>query len=79
MYPPSPWPAVYNGIKVTFTPVAGGAGTGAYLQYIGAGQINAVLPSTLPVGNYVSIEVRDDGSGIKPEHLGKIFAPFFTT
>ncbi len=52
VYPPSPWPTVYNGIKVTFTPVAGGAGTGAYLQYIGAGQINAVLPSTLPVGNY---------------------------
>ena len=37
------------------------------------------LLATLPPGNYVSIEVRDDGSGIKPEHLGKIFAPFFTT
>ena len=37
------------------------------------------LLATLPAGNYVSVEVRDDGSGIEPENLGKIFAPFFTT
>ena len=52
VYPPSPWPTLYNGIKVTFTPVAGGAPTDAYLQYIGAGQINGVLPSAVPAGNY---------------------------
>jgi nitrogen-specific signal transduction histidine kinase/CheY-like chemotaxis protein len=33
----------------------------------------------LPAGNYVAIEVRDNGSGIKPENLQKIFDSFFTT
>jgi len=33
----------------------------------------------LPAGSYVAIEVRDSGSGIRPEHLQKIFEPFFTT
>ena len=47
-----PWPRVSNGVKVTFTPAAGGAGTDTYLTYIGTSQINAMLPSTVPVGNY---------------------------
>ena len=34
---------------------------------------------TLPKGDYVRIEVRDQGCGIAPDHLGKIFEPFFTT
>ncbi|ACB75751.1 PAS domain-containing hybrid sensor histidine kinase/response regulator [Opitutus terrae] len=33
----------------------------------------------LAEGNYVEIEVRDNGSGIAPENLQKIFDPFFTT
>jgi signal transduction histidine kinase/CheY-like chemotaxis protein len=36
------------------------------------------VPS-LPGGEYVEFEVRDNGSGIKPEHVVKIFDPFFTT
>jgi CheY-like chemotaxis protein len=36
------------------------------------------VPS-LPAGDYVEFEVRDNGSGIKPEHVAKIFDPFFTT
>ena len=33
----------------------------------------------LPSGGYVRFEVRDNGSGIKPEHVAKVFDPYFTT
>lgn len=35
--------------------------------------------AALPAGMYASIEVRDNGSGIKPEHIDRIFEPFFST
>jgi len=33
----------------------------------------------LPPGNYVKISVEDGGSGIGPEHFGRIAEPFYTT
>ena len=33
----------------------------------------------LAVGNYVAVEISDNGGGIEPEDLPKIFEPFFTT
>ncbi len=36
-------------------------------------------PAQLPPGRYVRIAVRDTGSGISPEHLTRIYDPFFTT
>ena len=33
----------------------------------------------LPPGDYVQIEVQDNGSGIPPAHIEKIFDPFYTT
>jgi PAS domain S-box-containing protein len=35
--------------------------------------------STRPDGEHVSAEVADTGSGIPPEHLARIYDPFFTT
>ncbi|MDB5400112.1 MAG: hypothetical protein QOF70_7252 [Acetobacteraceae bacterium] len=32
-----------------------------------------------PAGDYVSITIRDTGTGIPPEVLGRVFEPFFTT
>ena len=40
-----------------------------------------VRPSELPLpeGDYVEVMVRDEGGGIPPEHLQRIFDPYFTT
>jgi len=37
------------------------------------------LKAGLPAGQYVRIDVADDGEGVSPEHQEIIFEPFFTT
>ncbi|MBS0561083.1 MAG: response regulator [Proteobacteria bacterium] len=39
----------------------------------------AIGHETIPPGRYVTMSVRDTGTGIPPELLGRIFQPFFTT
>src|ERR1035441_3236271 len=69
---PFPRPTSVSGVKVTFTPVAGGTGTDVYLIGIykatGYDQINALLPSTVPVGSY-NVTVTN----------GTVSSPFLTT
>ena len=36
-------------------------------------------PIVIPAGSYVCVEIKDNGTGIKPEIIDKIFDPFFTT
>ena len=46
----------------------------------GAGGEPATAPHlSLPAGDYVGVEVVDQGCGIPPDILGKIFEPFFST
>jgi two-component system, NtrC family, sensor kinase len=44
----------------------------------GSGRVN-IRTAVAPAGNAVLLQVRDDGEGISPENLPKIFTPFFTT
>lgn len=43
------------------------------------GEKNIWISSNLDAKNRVTVTVRDNGSGIEPEALTKIFIPFFTT
>jgi len=36
-------------------------------------------PLSLTSGLYINVTIKDNGSGISPEHLGKVFDPYFST
>jgi len=42
-------------------------------------QVTAESPRPLRVGKYLRVEIGDAGMGIRPEHLQRIFDPYFTT
>jgi two-component system cell cycle sensor histidine kinase/response regulator CckA len=55
--------------------------TGHGQIWLNAGNVQLATGQVAPLaaGTYVTVEVRDNGSGIKPENLQRIFDPFFTT
>jgi two-component system cell cycle sensor histidine kinase/response regulator CckA len=44
-----------------------------------AGECAGFAYKPMPAADYVLVEVRDTGSGIPPEIIGRIFEPFFST
>ena len=53
---------------------------GGKLEILAANQtLEPGSPTGLPPGEYVSIVIRDNGTGIAPEHLPRVFEPFYTT
>jgi PAS domain S-box-containing protein len=84
--PPGLWPAdadkgqlgqvvqnlVINAVQAM--PEGGSMRIGATNETVGADTQRSYRP-----GDYVRISVADTGTGIKPDHLAKIFDPYFTT
>jgi signal transduction histidine kinase/ActR/RegA family two-component response regulator len=84
--PPDLWPC--NGDENLLAQVIDNVVINARQSMPGGGKVwisaqniapGAGVAQPLRPGAYVKITVRDEGSGIKPEHLAKVFDPFFTT
>ncbi|MDA8165342.1 MAG: PAS domain S-box protein [Desulfobacteraceae bacterium] len=63
---------IINGVQAM--PEGGRMGIGAANEELAAGNHLG-----LAAGRYVRIEIRDEGSGIPPQDLDRIFDPYFTT
>jgi two-component system cell cycle sensor histidine kinase/response regulator CckA len=77
-------PTQFDQILVNLAVNAGHAMPGGGVLTITSGHALFVRPmeergETIPAGRYVTIEVRDTGTGIDPASLPHIFEPFFTT
>ena len=61
--------------------MAGGGSLHVDMSLVSAADILAAVEDAAdtPAGAYVEIKIRDTGTGIAPEHLSKIFDPFFST
>ena len=64
-----PYPATLDGVKITFTPAAGGTSTDAFMVYNyaqgAAAQLSGILPSTVAPGTY-NVTVTNNGQVSDP-------------
>jgi PAS domain S-box-containing protein len=49
------------------------------LENLSPGDLPEMLMPDMPSGNYVRITIKDSGVGIPPDHIKRIFDPYFTT
>jgi two-component system sensor histidine kinase PilS (NtrC family) len=42
-------------------------------------QAGSIRIEARTLGDTIQLDIHDDGSGLPPEHQGKLFEPFFTT
>ncbi len=68
---------VFNNLVINACQAMPKGGTIAVSAENGASENNAV--GDLPPGRTVLVKISDEGAGIPPEHLQKIFDPYFTT
>ncbi len=54
-------------------------GGGVIRVTLGNAQVDKDAPGPLAAGRYLSLTIADTGTGIAPEHLARIFEPYFTT
>lgn len=84
---PDLWPVGANGTQLTHVlqglilnaREAAPAGGTVRLRAENLAAGSTPLPAELPAGDYVRVAVSDDGPGIPPEVLPRIFDPYFST
>lgn len=70
---------VHNLVLNSMQAMTNGGVVDVMLQNVDLDGSESLDGTTLLAGRYVRVTVRDSGPGIGPEHLSRIFEPYFTT